>query len=92
MVLVLQKDLSLFVSIASSKVPFRVLKEDLGFTMLVKEKVSMKSLRQLFVSSNEDISIFIYCFIKGADNLIKKSKLITFNWWSVCEHHKPFFI
>ena len=37
-----QKDLGLFVSIRSSKVPFKVLKQVLEFTMLVKEKVSMK--------------------------------------------------
>ena len=42
MVQVLQKDLGLFVSIRSSKVPFKVLKQVLEFTVLVKEKVSMK--------------------------------------------------
>ena len=40
---VLQKDLGLFVSIRSSKVPFNVLKQVLDITLLVKEKVSMKS-------------------------------------------------
>ena len=40
-----QKDLGLFVSIRPSKVPFKVLKQVLDFTMLVKEKVSMKSHR-----------------------------------------------
>ena len=45
MVLVSQKDLGLFVSIISNKVPFKVLKHVLEFTMLVKGKVSMKSLR-----------------------------------------------
>ena len=43
MVQVLQKDLGLFVSIRLSKVPLTVLKQVLEFTMLVKEKVSMKS-------------------------------------------------
>ena len=43
MVQVLQKDLGLFVSIRLSKVPLTVLKLVLEFTMLVKEKVSMKS-------------------------------------------------
>ena len=37
-VLVLQKDLGLFVSITSGKFPFKVLKQVLEFTMLVKEK------------------------------------------------------
>ena len=45
MVQVLPKDLGLFVSVRSSKVPFKVLKQVLGFTMLVKGKVSMKSQR-----------------------------------------------
>ena len=40
-----QKDLGLFVSIRPSKVPFKVLKQVLDFTMLVKEKVSVKSHR-----------------------------------------------
>ena len=45
MVQVLQKGLGLFVSIRSSKVPFKVLKLVLEFTMLVKEKLSMKPHR-----------------------------------------------
>ena len=45
MVVVLEKDLGFFVSVISSKVPFKVLKQVLKFTMLVKGKVSMKSLR-----------------------------------------------
>ena len=45
MVLILKKDLGFLVSIISSKVPFKVLKRVLEFTMLIKEKVSMKSLR-----------------------------------------------
>ena len=45
MVQVLQKGLGLLVSIRSSKVPFKVLKLVLEFTMLVKEKVSMKPHR-----------------------------------------------
>ena len=45
MVQVLKKGLGLFLSIISSKVPFEVLKQVLEFTVLVKEKVSMKSLR-----------------------------------------------
>ena len=36
---VLQKDLGLFVSIRSSKIPFNVLKQVLDLTLLVKEKV-----------------------------------------------------
>ena len=43
MIQVLQKDLSLSVSTISRKVPFKVLKQVLEFTMLVKEEVSMKS-------------------------------------------------
>ena len=39
---VLQKGLGLLVSIRSSKVPFKVVKQVLEFTMLVKEKASMK--------------------------------------------------
>ena len=35
----LQKDFGLFVSIIPSKVPFKVLKQVLEFTMLLKEKV-----------------------------------------------------
>ena len=49
-VLVSQKDLGLFVSIILNKVPFKVLKHVLEFTLLVKGKVSMNSLRYLFVS------------------------------------------
>ena len=44
MMQVLQKDLGLFVSIISKKVPLKVLKQVLEFTMLVNEKVSVKSL------------------------------------------------
>ena len=40
---VLQKGLGLFVSIKSSKVPFKVVKQVLAFAMLVKEKASVKS-------------------------------------------------
>ena len=43
MLQVLQKDLDLFVSIRSSKIPLKVLKHVLDFTILVKKKVSMKS-------------------------------------------------
>ena len=39
---VLQKGLGLLVSIRSSKVPFKFVKQVLEFTMLVKEKASMK--------------------------------------------------
>ena len=42
MVQVLQKDLGLLISIISSKVSFKVLQQVLEFTMLVKEKLSMK--------------------------------------------------
>ena len=42
---VLQKDSGKFVSIRSSKVPFKVLKQVLEVTMLVNEKVSMKPQR-----------------------------------------------
>ena len=45
MVQVLQKDLYLFANIRSSKVPLKVLKQVLEFTMLVKEKVPLKSHR-----------------------------------------------
>ena len=43
MVEVLLQDSGFFVSIKSSKVPFKVLKQVLKFTTLVKGKVSMKS-------------------------------------------------
>ena len=42
MVQVLQKDLGLLISIISSKVSFKVLQQVLEFTMLVKEKLSLK--------------------------------------------------
>ena len=42
MVQVLQKDLGLLISIISSKVSFKALQQVLEFTMLVKEKLSMK--------------------------------------------------
>ena len=45
------------------------------------------------ISYNEDIIIFICCFIKGAGNFIKKCEPITFNWRSsVSKHYKLFLL
>ena len=88
MVQVLLQDSGFCVSIRSSKVPFKVLKQVLKFTMLVKGKVSMKSqviicihftFREINVKivCNENIIIFIYCFIKGVGDLKNVSLLFS---------------